>query len=141
MMLRSALPRLLCGALLVSLPGMSALADSAGVSRALDALNSVHASGDGVRTITHAHGPLPDGRTLVISAAHGSGDDNWWIAELDLCDAGSGAVTTLAKPPLQIASPRWSGDGKRIAWIGGKHDDQVDVMTRLVGWFDQYLKP
>jgi dipeptidyl aminopeptidase/acylaminoacyl peptidase len=22
-----------------------------------------------------------------------------------------------------------------------KHDDQVDVMTRLVGWFDEYLKP
>ena len=22
-----------------------------------------------------------------------------------------------------------------------KHDDQVDVATRLVGWFDEYLKP
>ena len=22
-----------------------------------------------------------------------------------------------------------------------RHEDQVDVMTRLVGWFDQYLKP
>ena len=67
----------------------------------------------------------PDGRRFVVSAAHGSGDDNWWIAELDLCDAESGAVTTLAKPPLQIASPRWSGDGKRIAWIGGIMSDET----------------
>jgi dipeptidyl aminopeptidase/acylaminoacyl peptidase len=67
----------------------------------------------------------PDGRRFVVSAAHGSGDDNWWLAELDLCDAASGTVTTLAKPTLQIASPRWSGDGKRIAWIGGIMSDET----------------
>ncbi len=67
----------------------------------------------------------PDGRRFVVSAAHGSGDDNWWIAELDLLDAQSGAMTTLAKPSLQIASPRWSGDGSRIAYIGGIMSDEA----------------
>ena len=67
----------------------------------------------------------PDGQRFVVSAAHGSGDDNWWIAELDLLDAQSGAVTTLAKPPLQIASPRWSGDGSRIAYIAGIMSDEA----------------
>jgi dipeptidyl aminopeptidase/acylaminoacyl peptidase len=67
----------------------------------------------------------PDGRRFVVSAAHGSGDDNWWIAELDLLDAQSGAVTTLAKPSLQIASPRWSGDGSRIAYIAGIMSDEA----------------
>ena len=60
----------------------------------------------------------PDGRQFVVTAAHGSGDDNWWVAELDLMDANSGAVRTLLTPPMQIASPRWSGDGRRIAYIG-----------------------
>jgi len=67
----------------------------------------------------------PDSRRFVVSSAHGSGDDNWWIAELDLLDAESGAVTTLAKPKEQIASPRWSGDGRRIAWIGGIMSDET----------------
>lgn len=66
----------------------------------------------------------PDGRQFVVTAAHGSGDDNWWVAELDLLDAASGAVLALLKPPLQIASPRWSGDGKRIAFIGGLMSDE-----------------
>jgi dipeptidyl aminopeptidase/acylaminoacyl peptidase len=66
----------------------------------------------------------PDGRRFAVTAAKGSGDDNWWIAELDLLDAQSGALTTLLKPPLQIASPRWSGNGASIAYIGGIMSDE-----------------
>lgn len=66
----------------------------------------------------------PDGKRFVVSAAHGSGDDNWWLAELDLCDAQSGAVTSLLKPSLQIASPRFSPDGARVAYIGGIMSDE-----------------
>lgn len=66
----------------------------------------------------------PDSQRFAVTAAQGSGDDNWWVAELALLDARSGAVTTLLKPPLQMASPRWSGDGRRIAYIGGLMSDQ-----------------
>jgi len=67
----------------------------------------------------------PDGKRFVVTAAHGSGDDNWWIAELDLIDTHSGALAVLAKPPIQMASPRWSGDGTRIAYIGGIMSDEA----------------
>jgi dipeptidyl aminopeptidase/acylaminoacyl peptidase len=67
----------------------------------------------------------PDGTRFAVTAAHGSGDDNWWIAELDTLDARSGAVRTLLKPTLQMASPRWSGDGARIAYIGGLMSDET----------------
>jgi dipeptidyl aminopeptidase/acylaminoacyl peptidase len=66
----------------------------------------------------------PDGTRFATTAARGSGDDNWWIAELDLLDAKSGAVTTLLKPTMQITSPRWSGDARRIAYIGGIMSDE-----------------
>jgi dipeptidyl aminopeptidase/acylaminoacyl peptidase len=67
----------------------------------------------------------PDGTRFAITAAHGSGDDNWWIAELDLMDARSGSVELLLKPSMQMASPRWSGDGSRIAFIGGLMSDET----------------
>lgn len=66
----------------------------------------------------------PDGARFVVSAARGSGDDNWWLAELDLCDAEQGSITPLLKPPLQIASPRFSPDGKSVAYIGGIMSDE-----------------
>jgi dipeptidyl aminopeptidase/acylaminoacyl peptidase len=66
----------------------------------------------------------PDGRRFAVTAAHGSGDDNWWLAELDVINADSGGVTTLSRPTLQMASPRWSGDGRRVAYIGGIMSDE-----------------
>jgi dipeptidyl aminopeptidase/acylaminoacyl peptidase len=67
----------------------------------------------------------PDGRRLVLTAAPGNGDDNWWIARLDTIDAGSGAMRTiLDKPAMQIAEPRWSPDGQQVAFIGGLMSDQ-----------------
>jgi dipeptidyl aminopeptidase/acylaminoacyl peptidase len=66
----------------------------------------------------------PDGRRFVVSAARGSGDDNWWIADLELVDAQTGTTGPLLKTPLQIASPRWSGDGTQVAYIGGVMSDE-----------------
>jgi dipeptidyl aminopeptidase/acylaminoacyl peptidase len=70
----------------------------------------------------------PDGKRLVVSAAHGSGDDNWYIASLMTVDAASGAMKTLVdKPGRQIAQPHWSPDGRKIAFIGGLMSDEAIV--------------
>jgi dipeptidyl aminopeptidase/acylaminoacyl peptidase len=66
----------------------------------------------------------PDGKSWVISAAHGSGDDNWYIARLYTLDANGGALHELVKPPLQIAVPRFSPDGQQIAYIAGIMSDE-----------------
>ncbi|HXW57545.1 MAG TPA: S9 family peptidase [Candidatus Cybelea sp.] len=67
----------------------------------------------------------PDGGRLVITAAHGNGDDNWWVAGLYAIEAASGATRViLDKPAMQIAEPRWSPDGRQIAFIGGLMSDQ-----------------
>jgi len=66
-----------------------------------------------------------DGKRLVVTAAHGSGDDNWYIASLMAVDAASGAMRTLIeKPGRQIARPHWSPDGQKIAFIGGLMSDE-----------------
>lgn len=65
----------------------------------------------------------PDGRTFAAIAAKGSGDDNWWSAELLAVDAPSGTTRLLWKPPLQIAQPVFSPDGSSVAVIGGLMSD------------------
>lgn len=66
----------------------------------------------------------PDGKTFVVSAAHGDGDNNWWIAEIYTVSASAGDAKSIFKPSLQVAVPRWSPDGKSIAFIGGLMSDQ-----------------
>lgn len=69
----------------------------------------------------------PDGNRFVVTAAHGNGDDNWYIAELYTLDTAGGGIKSIYKPPLQIASPAWSPDGKSVAFIGGLMSDEVAV--------------
>jgi dipeptidyl aminopeptidase/acylaminoacyl peptidase len=66
----------------------------------------------------------PAGDRFVISAAHGAGDANWWLAQLFTLSAAGGAPQFLYRPPLQVAEPRWSPDGERIAFIGGIMSDE-----------------
>jgi dipeptidyl aminopeptidase/acylaminoacyl peptidase len=70
----------------------------------------------------------PDSKRLVATAAHGNGDDNWYIAGLFTIDANSGAMAdVIAKPGMQIGVPKWSPDGKTIAFIGGLMSDEPIV--------------
>jgi dipeptidyl aminopeptidase/acylaminoacyl peptidase len=66
----------------------------------------------------------PNGAAFVATAAHGPGDNGWYSAELMVVDAATGATRSLYKPPLQIAVPRWSPDGKSIAFIAGLNSDE-----------------
>jgi dipeptidyl aminopeptidase/acylaminoacyl peptidase len=66
----------------------------------------------------------PDGKRFVAEAAEGSGTNNYWVAELYLIDRDSGKARSVWKPPLQIASPRFSADGRTIALIHGIMSDE-----------------
>ncbi len=66
----------------------------------------------------------PDGKSWAAIAAHGSGDNNWWVAKLYSIDSSTGKMSELYKPTLQIAIPRVSPDGKQVAFVEGIMSDQ-----------------
>ena len=66
----------------------------------------------------------PDGQAFAAEAVEGSGTNNYWIAQLYVVRADTGKTTSIWKPPLQIAGPRWSPDGKSIAVIHGIMSDE-----------------
>ena len=66
----------------------------------------------------------PDDKKFVATAAPGPGDNNWWIAQIYTIDIAKGNATSIYKPSLQVAVPRWSPDGKSIAFIEGLMSDE-----------------
>jgi dipeptidyl aminopeptidase/acylaminoacyl peptidase len=67
----------------------------------------------------------PDDSRFAATAAPARGEDEWWTAQLYVVDIRHGGAKPLYKPPLQIAYPKWSPDGRSIALIGGLMSDFI----------------
>ncbi len=75
----------------------------------------------------------PDSKHLAFIAANPPGENTWWIAQMYTVPCGQPeAAKSILDPKtaggslhgLQIAVPRYSTDGKNIAFIGGLMSDQ-----------------
>jgi dipeptidyl aminopeptidase/acylaminoacyl peptidase len=73
----------------------------------------------------------PDSKGFAYIAANPPGENNWWVAKLYTQVPGSNPKVVLSPSEvsgplhgLQIAVPRFSPDGKSIAFIGGLMSDQ-----------------
>jgi dipeptidyl aminopeptidase/acylaminoacyl peptidase len=75
----------------------------------------------------------PSSREIAFIGANPPGENNWWVAKLYTSRTGSEEAPQVVLDPskvagslhgLQIAVPRFSPDGTKIAFIGGLMSDQ-----------------
>jgi dipeptidyl aminopeptidase/acylaminoacyl peptidase len=92
-------------------------------------INVVEVSTGNVRAVSPAdmyvyeYDWMPDSAGFVMTAAHGDGDNNWWLAELYRLGL-EGEAHPVYKPARQIAQPRIAPGGKMVAFISGLMSDQ-----------------
>ncbi|HKQ97059.1 MAG TPA: S9 family peptidase [Candidatus Polarisedimenticolia bacterium] len=101
----------LCAAVtaLAALPGFAA--DAAAQARRI--------SLDDLGAIVRLSDPQisPDGRSIVILVARANYDDNRYDSELVLVDVATGSQRVLTRDRKQLAHPRWSPGGDRLAFL------------------------
>src|SRR4249920_3713266 len=66
----------------------------------------------------------PDGRSVALLASRANTKDNRWDPELLIVDVASGAQRPVAFDRRALASPRWSPDGGRLAFLANASSDK-----------------
>ena len=59
----------------------------------------------------------PDSKSVVVMVSRANFDENRYDAQLVLIDTASRAQRILVRDRLGLSSPRWSADGKRLAFL------------------------
>ncbi len=75
----------------------------------------------------------PDGKWLACDIRDSWGNNDIWIVD----ESGAREPYNLSRHPNWDGNPRWSPDGRVLAYVGRRYDDQVDIHYVWLGREDE----
>ncbi len=77
----------------------------------------------------------PDGKSVIVIASRANKKDNRWDGDLVMVDVATGTQRPITFERRGLASPRWSADGDRVAFLANDKDGkrQIWIMPRAGG--------
>jgi len=76
----------------------------------------------------------PDGKWLVCNLSDSDGNGDIWIVSAD----ASREPYNLSRHPNSDYSARWSPDGRKVAFVGKRYDDSVDIYYAYLRESDEH---
>jgi tricorn protease len=77
----------------------------------------------------------PDGNWLACDIRDSWGNNDIWIVD----ESGEREAYNLSRHPNWDGNPRWSPDGRVLAYVGRRFDDQIDIYYVWLGREDEIL--
>jgi tricorn protease len=77
----------------------------------------------------------PDGKWLACDIRDSWGNNDIWIVD----ESGEREPYNLSRHPNWDGNPRWSPDGRVLAYIGRRYDDKIDIYYVWLGREDEIL--
>jgi len=81
--------------------------------------------GDLFRTVNLSDPQIsPDGKSVVLVVSRANVKDNRWDPQLTIVDVATGALRQATFERRGVASPRWSPDGRQLAFLANASSDK-----------------
>ncbi len=77
----------------------------------------------------------PDGKWLACDIRDSWGNNDIWIVD----ESGEREPYNLSRHPNWDGNPRWSPDGRVLAYVGRRYDDKIDIYYVWLGREDEIL--
>jgi len=77
-----------------------------------------------------------DGRSIAVVVSRANLKEDRYDTELDLVDVASRALRVMTRDRLAIASPRWSPDNTKIAFLAQDSDKKAQIFVLELGGGD-----
>jgi len=71
----------------------------------------------------------PDGKTVAVVVSRANMKEDRWDAEIEFIDIATGQTRVMTHDRLEVSSPRWSGNGDRLAYLAQDTNKKAQIFV------------